>query len=236
MSAADRAKTMTGTTRGMTETPVAGIAAQRDPFDVIPQVLDLVRLNGSLFFRWDFGSPWSYRSPTASELITVLPQGTGSLVMFHIVAEGHCWVALEDGVRHELVPGDVVVMPYGDVNIWGSFEPAETVNIATLMPPQPWPELPYLHYGGAGEETRMVCGYLRGDAVLFDPVLRALPSIFVVAPAGRAGPHLAQRDARVRDGRHGAPGRWDASTIVGLWSRCSPRCFGCTWKTAATRS
>lgn len=27
-----------------------------------------------------------------------------------------------------------------------------------------------------------MCGYLRGDAVLFDPVLRALPSLFVVRP------------------------------------------------------
>jgi AraC-like DNA-binding protein len=165
----------------MTRTP-GGMTVAPDPFAVIPQVLDLVRLNGALFFRWDFAAPWSYRSPTPSELVSVLPEGTGSLVMFHIVADGHCWVALEDGVRHELVPGDVVVMPYGDVNTWGSYEPAEPVNIATLLPPRPWPELPYLHYGGAGEETRMVCGYLRGDAVLFDPVLRALPPIFVVRP------------------------------------------------------
>jgi transcriptional regulator GlxA family with amidase domain len=28
----------------------------------------------------------------------------------------------------------------------------------------------------------VVCGYLRGDAILFDPVLRALPSLFVVRP------------------------------------------------------
>jgi hypothetical protein len=32
----------------------------------------------------------------------------------------------------------------------------------------------------------MVCGYLRGDAVLFDPVLRALPPVFVVRPTGSA--------------------------------------------------
>ena len=44
-------------------------------------------------------------------------------------------------------------------------------------------------YGGDGEHTLVVCGYLRGDAVLFDPVLRALPSLFVVRPP--AGPAAA---------------------------------------------
>ena len=115
-------------------------------------------------------------------MISVLPEGTGSLVMFHIVTAGHCWVALEDGIRHELFAGDVVVMPYGDVHSWGSYDDAEPVDIATLLPPRPWAELPYLRYGGPGEETQMVCGYLRGDAVLFDPVLRALPPLFVVHP------------------------------------------------------
>ncbi len=67
-------------------------------------------------------------------------------------------------------------------NAWGSFEPAEPVSITTLMPRPPWTEFPHIDYGGDGESTMVVCGYLRGDAVLFDPVLRALPSLFVVHP------------------------------------------------------
>ena len=184
---------MTASPHGMTETPVRSRPpGRRDPFEVIPQVLDLVRLNGALFFRWDFGAPWSYRSPTAAEVVSVLPEGTGSLVMFHIVTDGHCWIEMDDGIRRELARGDVVVLPYGDAQTWGSDEPAEPVNIATLLPPRPWLRLPYLRYGGAGAETRLVCGYLRGDAVLFDPVLRALPSMFVVhPPEGPAAAWLA---------------------------------------------
>jgi AraC-like DNA-binding protein len=153
-----------------------------DPFAVVPQVLDLVRLTGAIFFRADFRSPWSYSSPPTLELAGALPAGTGSLVMFHIVAQGHCWVALPDGVRHELSAGDVVVMPYGDAHTWGSLETAETVSVTSLLPPHPWTEFPRIDYGGTGEPTKVVCGYLRGDAVLFDPVLRALPSLFVVHP------------------------------------------------------
>ena len=154
----------------------------RDPFEVVPQVLDLVRLTGAIFFRSDFRAPWAYTSPPTLELSGALPPGAGSLVMFHIVAEGHCWVALTDGVRHDLCPGDVVVMPYGDAHSFGSSEPAEPVSITTLLPPRPWTEFPHIEHGGDGERTQVVCGYLRGDAVLFDPVLRALPSLFVVRP------------------------------------------------------
>jgi AraC-like DNA-binding protein len=167
----------------MTKTPKLGARQGiRDPFEVIPQVLELVRLSGAIFFRSEFHSPWSYTSPPTLELAGVLPPGTGSLVMFHIVAEGRGWVALDGGARHEISTGDVIVMPYGDAHSFGSCEVAESVPITTLLPPTPWREFPHLHHGGDGEATLMVCGYLRGDAVLFDPVLRALPPLFVVRP------------------------------------------------------
>ena len=113
----------------------------------MPRVLELVRLSGAIFFRSDFRAPWAYTSPPTVELATALPPGAGSLVMLHIIADGRCWVALNDGVRHELARGDVVVMPYGDANAWGSPEPAEPVSIATLLRP-PWKQLPHLQYGG----------------------------------------------------------------------------------------
>jgi AraC-like DNA-binding protein len=169
--------------------------AVENPFRVVPRVLDLVRLTGAIFFRSEFRSPWAYTSPPAVELEGAVPSSPGSLVMFHIVAEGSCWVKLGDGVRHELSRGDVVVMPYGDANAWGSFEPADPVSIATLLPPPPWATLPHIVYGGEGPETKVVCGYLRGDAILFDPVLRALPPLFVVHPPD--GPAAAWVNASV---------------------------------------
>jgi AraC-like DNA-binding protein len=82
-------------------------------------------------------------------------------------------------------------MPYGDAHMFSSMEPADPVSITSLLPPTPWTEFPHVSYGGDesgadGENTLVVCGYLRGDAVLFDPVLRALPSLFVVRPQGPA--------------------------------------------------
>ena len=181
---------MSGTPPRMTGTPDlpgAGDESSRDPFDLVPQVLDLVRLTGAIFFRSTFRSPWSYTSPPTSQLTGALPRGEGSLVMFHIIASGRCWIAMDaDGVRVDLGPGDVVVMPYADAHSWGSYEDVDPVSITTLLPPPPWREFPHLQHGGDGARTEVVCGYLRGDALLFDPVLRALPSLFVVRPTGPA--------------------------------------------------
>jgi AraC-like DNA-binding protein len=171
---------MIRTPPGLTGSPdLDGVA---DPFAIVPPVLELVRLTGAIFFRSNFRSPWAYRSPPAAELAGALPPSAGSLVMFHIIAAGRCWVSLDGGDRREVSAGDVVVMPYADANTWGSFEPAEPVSITSLLPPPPWLEFPHLRYGGDGDETFVVCGYLHGDAVLFDPVLRALPALFVVRP------------------------------------------------------
>ena len=179
----------------MTQTTEVQRAPLADPFALVPQVLDLVRLTGAIFFRSDFHAPWAYTSPPTLELAGALPSGAGSLVMFHIVVEGDCWSEMTDGVRHDLVPGDVVVLPYGDAHTFGSRIPAEPVSITTLMPEKPWTEFPYISYGGDGERTQMVCGFLRGDALLFDPVLRALPSVFVVHPP--PGPAAAWVNASI---------------------------------------
>ena len=80
----------------MTETRSSHDPARQDPFAVISEVLDLVRLNG----------PCSSAGTSGRLVVSIAEDrrslagtagGHRSLVMFHIVAEGHCWVALEDG-------------------------------------------------------------------------------------------------------------------------------------------
>jgi hypothetical protein len=121
----------------MTKTPDLDLrAAVRDPFTIVPQVLDLVRLNGAIFFRSQFRSPWSYTSPPVLELTGALPHAPGSLVLFHIVVEGHCWIALNGGSKRRLSGGDVVVMPYADAYASGSEADAEPVSVTTLLQPR----------------------------------------------------------------------------------------------------
>jgi AraC-like DNA-binding protein len=114
----------------------------------------------------------------------MLRPGAERLIMFHIVASGRCWVAVDDGVKHWAGSGDVIVLPYGDQHTVGGTEDAVTVPITTLFEPPPWERLPVLKYGAGGPRTDIVCGYLHSSDPLFEPRLGALPRVFIARLAG----------------------------------------------------
>ena len=139
-----------------------------------------LRLDGAIFFRSEFTEAWTYESPPGAAIADMLRPGAQRLIMFHIIASGRCWVAVDDGVRHWAEQGDVIVLPYGEQHTVGGAEDADVVSIADLFAPPPWETLPVVRYGSGGERTDIVCGYLHSDDALFDPRLQALPRAFVV--------------------------------------------------------
>lgn len=157
----------------MTETP-----AVTTPLE---QALTKLQLDGAIFFRSEFTEAWSFSSPAAvGEFVHVVVPNADRLIMFHIVAKGSCWVAGPDGERHWAREGDVIVLPYGDEYEMGGTADAASVPIFSLLAPPPWETVPVLRHGGDGRRTDVVCGYLHSDDPLFDPRMRAFPSVFVV--------------------------------------------------------
>ena len=158
------------------------VAPSRDTAAAVGSALAGLRLDGAIFFRAEFTERWAYRSPTSEQLTRILRPGAARLIIFHIVAAGACWVRLDDGERLWASEGDVVVVPYGDQHAMGGAETAAEVSIVDLLDPPPWRTLPVLHHGAGGPRTDIVCGYLHSEHPLFNPVLHALPPVFVVRP------------------------------------------------------
>jgi AraC-like DNA-binding protein len=150
--------------------------------DVLSDVLRVFRVTGAALLRGDFRAPWSWVTPPASAIARMLHPGATRLVIFHIVAEGGCWVEVAGNPRVALEAGDVVGFPHGHVHTMGGGAGAVTVPIASLFPPQPWNELPVLRQGGTGALTRIVCVYLRCDEFVFNPLLDSLPEVLVARP------------------------------------------------------
>ena len=146
---------------------------------LLDDTLDQLRLDGAIFFRAELTEAFAFES-TPLALADALHPGAQRLILFHIVAEGSCWVANEDGERHWASRGDVIVLPYGDRHTIGGEAPADAVPILTLVEPPPWEDIPLLRHGGDGTRTELVCGYLYSEDPLFDPSMRALPPVFVV--------------------------------------------------------
>ncbi|HXN15247.1 MAG TPA: AraC family transcriptional regulator [Usitatibacter sp.] len=175
--------TMIATPDELIEKPA--LRGKAEPPDLLSEVLAHVRLSGAIFLRGEYAAPWAFDSPESHELAAVLAPGAKRLILFHIVREGRCWVSAK-GERVELAAGDVAVLPFADRHLMGSPGCDKAVPIAELLPPPPWSGVPTCRFDGGGENTGVVCGYLKCDELLFNPALRMLPALFRVRP--RPGP------------------------------------------------
>lgn len=174
----------------MTDRPAAGEHAAA--LDLMNDVLSRIHLAGAVFLRAEYTAPWACESPSANELIGLLRSQAKRLVLFHIIAEGSCWIRLSRGGYVEASQGDVLVLPYADQHAMGVAEHVPPVPISSLLPAPPWEELPVIRHGGGGGRTSVVCGYLQCDAPIFEPVVNALPPVFTVRPPSGPGSGLGE--------------------------------------------
>ena len=100
---------MTAAPNPLPETP-----ASTPSFDVLSDVLRVVRMSGAVFFRADMAGAWAARSVPGSELARTLFPTARQLLLFHVMESGRTWVALDDDEPISCGAGDIVVLPYGD--------------------------------------------------------------------------------------------------------------------------
>ena len=179
---------------------------------MLHSALEQLRLEGAIFFRSEWTDAFAFES-VPNTVAGALHPGAVRLIVFHIVAQGSCWVAGDDGERHWAGPGDVIVIPYGDRHDIGGETPADRVSVLSLMDTPPWSELPVIRHGGGGERTDIVCGYLHSTDPLFDPAMRVFPSAFVVrVPPGPASGWIQASIAYALEG--GPPTNASTSVIT----------------------
>lgn len=147
--------------------------------DVLSEVLKVVKLQGALFFNGEFSAPWCLSSsPTA--MAPQLSPDAKHLIIFHFLTEGRAYVGLPNGPKEELCAGDIVVIPHGDTHLLGNGLHARPVDSATKFESNLKEGLKVARFGGGGELTRFVCGYMVCDPRLSEIFLAGLPPLFVV--------------------------------------------------------
>ena len=154
--------------------------------DVLSDVLRVVRLTSAVFFTARFSSPWSIESPPPDQLARSLRLRAESIALFHVLVEGQCWISLEGHAPLRMEARDVIIFPHGDPHVMSSHIGARPWPINALLPSQPSEEIPQLDYGGGGEATRFVCGFLHCDQ-RFNPLIGALPTMLCVCGRDSAG-------------------------------------------------
>ncbi|HEU0004729.1 MAG TPA: AraC family transcriptional regulator [Terriglobia bacterium] len=154
-------------------------ALRVNTMDVLTDVLQVVRLSGAVIFVAEFSSPWVIESPPSNRLAAFIMPRAECFTIFHVLAEGTCWVKVEGEPPLRMVAGDVLVVPQGDEHVMGSDLALKPTPMKVLIPQIPWPGMPPVIHGGGGEVARFVCGYLHCDQK-FNPLFSTLPRLLCV--------------------------------------------------------
>jgi AraC-like DNA-binding protein len=147
--------------------------------DVLSDVLRVVRLSGAVFFTADFSSPWSIESPVPDMLASAVMPEAECIVLFHILVDGGCEVVCQGHPVTTMENGDVIVFPRGDQHTMRSYGAGTPTPLTSIFTPGGNDAPPQLSYGGGGQPSRFVCGYLNCDQ-RFSPLIDALPTMLVV--------------------------------------------------------
>ena len=150
--------------------------------DVLSQVLKAVKLDGAIFYTAECSAPWGFRSPPSRIMAPYLSPDPKHVIIYHLLTEGRGYAHVEgDGRPVPLNAGDIVVFPHGDPHILGNGSPVKPVDSAKELQRILSEDLKVSRYGGGGELTRIVCGYMTCEPQLSGILLGGLPPLIKVS-------------------------------------------------------
>jgi AraC-like DNA-binding protein len=142
--------------------------------DILAQVLDRVRLGGTLLFHFELGHPWNLALPERP------------YALFHYLSRGSATLALEQGEELRMDAGDFVVVTRGERHLIYSDRRTEPLPILEIdrLPQQ----LGVVRHGGRAKPlSTMICGNFTVSRPLYGSVLQLLPPLLVLKPTADGG-------------------------------------------------
>ena len=155
--------------------------------DALSEILKSVRLEGAVYLNAEFTAPWCVQAQYGLPAVQSRLPRAERVVFFHFVVEGTVKLPLAGGGVATATAGDLILFPQDARQVMASDVRLKPASFAGLLEPgSPSAEqVVELRYGGGGEATRLVCGFLGCSAGVCRPLLDALPSVLRV-PAGTA--------------------------------------------------
>jgi AraC-like DNA-binding protein len=146
--------------------------------DVLSEILEVLQLRGTVYFRTAFSPPWSVEVPSH-----------GRTARFHLAAEGQCHVRVGAGPDILLNTGDLIVIPNGASHVLSDAPGRPATNLDDVLQRVGYTGEGVFVYGGGAQgqgETKLICGHMNFAEGVDHPLLRALPSHLVVTAELRA--------------------------------------------------
>ncbi|HKE94870.1 MAG TPA: AraC family transcriptional regulator [Povalibacter sp.] len=144
--------------------------------DAFSDVLRVIRLAGGVFLEAEFTAPWCINGRISADHCKPFLVAPRHVIASHFVASGQMQLQVDGGERIDVRAGELVLLPHNDAHSFGSDLNAAVMPAHEVMqPPQPG-GISQIRYGGGGEATQVLCGFL-GSETAFSPLLSALPPV-----------------------------------------------------------
>ncbi|NNE84401.1 MAG: AraC family transcriptional regulator [Alphaproteobacteria bacterium] len=144
--------------------------------DILSDVLGLLKLQGTLYFRTEFSPPWGIEVPAFE-----------NVARFHLVHRGRCWLSVA-GVDAPVLleQGDLVIVTHGAQHRLSDPADALARSVDEVVTQSGFTGEGALVYGepGQGHDTQLVCGHFAFDKDAGHPLLDALPPFIHVRNTG----------------------------------------------------
>ena len=150
---------------------------------MVDALLDLVRamrLSGGVFLDAEFTSPWCVSSHVGPEDYGSFLPSPAHVIAYHYVTEGHLLLRVGGGPPVSVGPGEIILLPRNEPHQLGSGADVRPVSVDHLVQPSGAGRPPRIVYGGGGDRTRMLCGFLGSDSAN-PPIASVLPPSLTLA-------------------------------------------------------
>ncbi len=182
--------------------------------DVLSEVLKAVQLDGALFYNGEFSAPWCFRTPPSRLLAPYLSSASKHVILYHLLTEGRGYAHLEeDGRPVSLHAGDIVIFPHGDPHIMRNGSPVKPVDSAQELQRILAEGLAVSRFGGGGEITKIICGYMSCEPQLCRVFLAGLPPLLKVNIRNDASGQWLEHSIRYSVGHANAGGPGGAAVL-----------------------
>lgn len=151
--------------------------------DALSDVLRVAHLTGGVFLHAEFSAPWCVAARVSPEHCAPTIGPASHLIIYHYVVEGALRIRVEGdgGEGLAIGPGEVVLLPRNDLHRMGSDLGLPPVAASEIIRPREDGGLFTIRYGGAGERTQLICGFLGCGSIKGNPLISTLPSLLKLA-------------------------------------------------------
>ena len=136
----------------------------------------MIRLAGGVFLEAELTAPWCISGKLSSDDCRPFLVTPRHVIASHFVAAGHMQLRIDGGDTIDVRASELVLLPHNDAHTFGSDLNAAVMPARQIIRPPPGGGISRIHYGGGGEVTQLLCGFL-GSEISFSPLLASLPRV-----------------------------------------------------------